>query len=114
MKYTQTHEYANVEGKVATVGVSEYAADELGDIVEIMFPDVGKEVKQGEAFMALESMKSAQDLYAPLSGVVTEVNTALTETPELVNDDPEGEGWLVKLEITAVSELDHLMDEDPI
>ncbi|MBS3782903.1 MAG: glycine cleavage system protein GcvH [Anaerolineae bacterium] len=114
MKYAQSHEYARVEGEIATVGISVFAADELGDIIELMFPEVGMEVKQGDSFMTLESLKSAQDLYAPVSGVVTEVNTALLDNPELVNDDPEGEGWLVRMEITDLTELDDLTDEDPV
>lgn len=114
MKYAQPHEYVSVEGKMATAGISMFAADELGDIVDLMFPEVGAEVEQGDNFMTVESMKSAQELYAPLSGVVTEVNTALIGNPELVNDDPEGEGWLVRIEITDPAELDNLMDEDPV
>ncbi len=114
MKYAESHEYARVEDKIATVGISMFAADELGDVIELMFPEVGMEVKQGDNFMTLESLKSAQDLYAPVSGVVTEVNTALLDNPELVNDDPEGEGWLVRMEITDLTELDDLTDEDPV
>ncbi len=114
MKYAESHEYANVDGNIATVGISANAADELGDIIEVMFPEVGEEVTQGEMFMAVESIKSAQDLYAPVSGVITELNTALLDTPELINDDPEGDGWIVKIEIADASELGSLMDEDPI
>jgi glycine cleavage system H protein len=111
-KYAENHEYAIVEGKIATVGISLNAADDLGDIAEVTFPEVGQKVKQGEGFMTLESAKATQELYAPVSGTVIELNLALEETPELINDDPEGEGWIVKIEITDASELDNLMDED--
>ncbi len=114
MKYAQSHEYADVDGNIATIGISANAADELGDIIEVMFPEVGDEVIQGEMFMTVESIKSAQDLYAPVSGVITELNMALLDNPELINDDPEGEGWIVKVEVADASELDNLMDEDPI
>jgi glycine cleavage system H protein len=113
-KYAESHEYAIVEGNVATVGISFNAADELGDIAEVSFPEVGQEVKQGESFMTVESIKATQELYAPVSGAVIELNLALEETPELINDDPEGEGWIVKIEIADASELDNLMDEDPL
>ena len=113
MKYAENHEYASVEGEIATVGISLDAADELGDIAQVIFPEVGKKVKQGDSFMTLESIKATQELYAPMSGVITEVNTALVDTPELINDDPEGEGWIVKIEITDAAELENLMDEDP-
>ena len=112
-KYTENHEYASVEGKIATVGISQEAADDLGDITEVTFPEVGKEVKKGDGFLTLESIKATQEIYAPVSGVIIEVNTALADTPELINDDAEGEGWIVKIEISDAAELDDLFDEDP-
>ena len=78
-----------------------------------MFPEVGKEVKKGDSFLTLESIKATQEIYAPVSGVIIEVNTALADTPELINDDAEGEGWIVKIEISDAAELDDLFDEDP-
>ena len=112
-KYAENHEYASVEGNIATVGISVDAADELGDIAEVMFPEVGKEVKQGEEFMSLESIKAVQELYAPMSGVIVQVNTELNDNPLLINDDPEGTGWIVRIEISDVGELDNLAEEDP-
>lgn len=112
-KYAENHEYADVQGNIATMGISLDAADELGDIAEVFFPEIGAAVKQGEEFMKLESIKAVQELYAPMSGKIVALNTELTENPELINDDPEGKGWIVKIEITDASELDNLADEDP-
>ncbi len=110
-KYAKTHEWVQVEGKVATVGISNFAQDKLGDVVYVDLPQVGKVVKKGETLMSIESVKAASDVYAPVSGKVLQVNEKLNDQPELVNKDPEGEGWLVKIEMTNPNELNELLDE---
>jgi glycine cleavage system H protein len=112
-KYAETHEYVSVDGKIATVGISVDAADELGDLAQIELPEVGTAFQKGDVFSNVESAKATQELLAPVSGTIVEVNTALTDTPELVNDDAEGAGWIVKIEMSDVAELDDLFDEDP-
>ncbi|BBE31462.1 glycine cleavage system H protein [Tepiditoga spiralis] len=111
-KYSETHEYAIIDEKIATIGISINAADELGDITFIELPEVGKEVKSGDVLCTLESVKSAGDVYTPLTGKVIEVNKALEEKPELMNDDPEDEGWICKIEFSAKEEIDNLKDSD--
>lgn len=111
-KYSKTHEWVEVDGKVAIVGISNHAQEELGDIVFVELPEIGKEVKKGEVLCSVESVKAASDVYAPLSGKVTEVNTELDTSPEIINQDAEGKGWIVKLEFTDESELDDLMSEE--
>ena len=113
-KYAETHEYVDVEGNVATVGISEDAADQLGDVTEVMFPKIGETVKKGDSFFSIESVKAVQDIYAPVSGKVIELNTVLADTPELINDDPEGRGWILKIEMSDPAELDTLLDQDPV
>lgn len=111
-RYAKTHEWVQVEGKVATVGISNFAQDKLGDVVYVDLPQVGKVVKKGETLMSIESVKAASDVYAPVSGKVLQVNEKLNDQPELVNKDPEGEGWLVKIEMTNPNELNELLDEE--
>ncbi|WP_041081149.1 glycine cleavage system protein GcvH [Thermotoga profunda] len=111
-KYAKTHEWVKVDGKIATVGITNFAQDKLGDVVYVDLPQVGKEVKKGTAFMSIESVKAASDIYAPVSGKVVQVNTKLNDQPELVNKDPEGEGWLVKIEMVNQAELNDLLDEE--
>ncbi|MGB9821185.1 MAG: glycine cleavage system protein GcvH [Pseudothermotoga sp.] len=111
-KYAETHEWVQVEGNVATVGISNFAQDKLGDVVYVDLPQVGKVVKKGETLMSIESVKAASDVYAPVSGKVLQVNEKLNDQPELVNKDPEGEGWLVKIEMTNPNELNELLDEE--
>ncbi|QXE89613.1 glycine cleavage system protein GcvH [Geomonas subterranea] len=110
--YTKEHEWVEVAGAQATVGISEHAAHELGDITYVELPKIGKSVKQFEALAAIESVKAASDIYAPLSGKVAEVNQALEEAPELVNQWAESEGWICKLEGCDSAELSALMDDD--
>ncbi len=109
-RYTETHEWAELlqDGRVR-VGISDHAQKELGDVVYVDLPPLEKEVKKGEAFMTIESVKAAEDVYAPVSGKVVAVNEKLSENPELVNEDAEGEGWLVEIEMSDPSELDSLM-----
>ena len=97
-KYQESHEYATSGDDQVTVGISDFAQDELGDVVFVELPAVGDELTQGEEFGVIESIKAVSDLYAPVSGTVTEVNEALFDQPELVNDAPYGEGWMLKLE----------------
>ncbi len=110
-KYTKTHEWVEVNEKSATVGISEHAQDELGDIVYVDLPEVGKEVKAGEVLCSVESVKSASDIYAPISGKIIEVNKVLEDAPETVNKSAEGDGWIAKIEISDPSEIDKLLDK---
>jgi len=110
-KYTKTHEWVEVSGKNATVGISEHAQDELGDIVYVELPELGKEVKSGEVLCSVESVKSASDVYAPVSGKVVEVNKVLEDTPETINKSAESDGWIAKIEISDLKEVDKLLDK---
>lgn len=112
LKYAKSDEWLRLEGDTATVGISDFAQDQLNDIVFVELPEVGKTVSKGEAFGVVESVKAASDLYAPISGTVTEVNTALEDSPELINSDPFGKGWIVKLQVTDTSGADDLMDAE--
>jgi glycine cleavage system H protein len=110
MRFTKDHEWVLVEGDVATVGITKYAADQLGDVVFVEVPQVGKTVEQGDGFAVVESVKAASDVYAPISGEVVEANEALAGSPETVNADPEGQGWFGKLRVSDLSQLEALMD----
>src|SRR5687767_15844705 len=110
--YTREHEWIRVEGDDATVGITDFAQGQLGDIVFVEVPEVGRQVSKGGEAAVVESVKAASDVYAPVSGEVTEGNQALTDEPALVNSDPEGEGWFFKLRLSDPSELDGLMDAD--
>lgn len=111
-KYTESHEYVITEGNIGTVGISANAAEELGDITYVDLPEEGKEIKKGEVICSVESVKSAGDVYAPVSGKIVEVNSDLEDTPETINEDAEGKGWICKIEMSDESELDSLNDED--
>jgi glycine cleavage system H protein len=108
--YTQEHEWLAVDGATATVGVTDYAQAQLGDVVFVELPEVGRAVSKGKEAAVVESVKAASDVYSPVSGTVIEANAALTEDPALVNSAPEGEGWFFKLTLSDASELDGLMD----
>jgi glycine cleavage system H protein len=108
--YTKEHEWVRLEGQVATVGISNHAQEQLGDVVFVELPEVGRTVGQNAAMAVVESVKAASDVYAPISGEVVEVNDALTDDPALVNGNAEGAGWFCKLKIANPSELDGLMD----
>ncbi|MFD1035522.1 glycine cleavage system protein GcvH [Sphingomonas hankookensis] len=110
--FTQEHEWIEVDGEVATVGITEYAAGQLGDIVFVDVPADGRELTKGDDAAVVESVKAASDVYTPASGVVIEGNAALTDNPALVNEDPEGGGWFFKLTLRDDSELGELMDEE--
>lgn len=111
MRFLESHEWAETEGDVATVGISAFAADQLGDVVYVELPKVGRTVRKGEAMAVVESAKAASDVYAPVSGEIVAVNDALGASPEHVNSAPQSEGWFVKIKLADKSELDKLMDE---
>ncbi len=111
LKYTKQHEYARQEGNVAVVGLTDYAQDKLGEIVFVELPDVGAAVEAGKSAAVIESVKAVADLYAPVDGTVTEVNETLLDQPEVINQDPYGEGWVFKVEIKDESQLGELMDK---
>lgn len=108
-KYAETHEWVKVEGEFAFIGISDYAQHELGDVVYVDFPAEGDDITAGEEFGAVESTKAASDLIAPVSGTVVEINSALDDAPELINEDPY-ENWMIKVQLSDASELDALMD----
>lgn len=110
-RFTRDHEYVRIDGDVGTIGISDYAQAQLGDIVFVELPPIGKAVAKGGEAAVIESVKAASELYAPVSGEIVEVNSALQETPALVNEDPTGQGWFVKLKLADPRELEGLMDE---
>lgn len=109
--FTEDHEWIDVDGDVGTVGISDYAQGQLGDIVFVEVPEAGRTLKKGDEAAVVESVKAASDVYSPVSGEVIEGNAKLADEPDLVNGDPEGDGWFYKLTIADTSELDELMDE---
>src|ERR1700742_2039487 len=109
--FTEDHEWIDVDGATATVGITDYAQSQLGDIVFVEVPDAGRAVSKGDDAAVVESVKAASDVYAPVSGSVIEGNAALADNPGLVNEDPEGEGWFFKLTLSDESELEGLMDD---
>ena len=111
-KYTKEHEWAKQDGDVVVVGITDHAQDSLGDVVYIDLPEVGTELEADDTFGEIESVKAVSDLYSPISGKVVAVNEALADTPELVNKDPYGKGWMVRIEAANISELDELLDAD--
>jgi len=110
--YTEEHEWVRVDGNVATVGITDYAQSELGDIVYVELPSVGDKTKQMEPFGTIEAVKAVSDLYAPLTGEVVEVNEALADSPDMVNKDPYGEGWMIRIEMADPSELEKLLSAE--
>ena len=110
--YTEDHEWVRVDGDTGTVGISDYAQKQLGDVVFVELPDVGAEFGKGDEAAVVESVKAASEVYSPVSGEVTEVNAGLETAPEQVNASPAGEGWFLKLRLKDISELDSLMSED--
>ena len=111
-KFTPDHEYIRIEGSTGIVGITPYAQEQLGDIVFVELPAVGKALKKGDEAAVVESVKAASEIYAPVTGTVVEVNSLLTNEPGLVNADPENAGWMFKIAITDASELDTLLDAD--
>jgi glycine cleavage system H protein len=111
-RYTEDHEWVRLEGVIATVGITNHAQEALGDIVFVELPEIHRELVEKEACAVVESVKAASDIYAPLSGVVMEVNDAIVEEPALVNREAEGDGWFFKLELSDPADFAELMDED--
>lgn len=112
LRYTDTHEWVRAEGKVATVGITDFAQEQLSGLTYVELPEVDDVIKAGDEVGVVESVKAASDVYAPVSGKVIEVNTALLDTPELVNSDPYGAGWLFKVRMSNPKELDALLNAD--
>ena len=109
LRYLDSHEYIRLEGDIATLGISAFAIDQLGDIVFVELPEVGDPVTKGEAFGNVESVKAVEDLYSPITGTVLESNTDITETPEQLAEDPYGDGWLLKIKVTEPDSLDETL-----
>ena len=109
-KFTEDHEWVALDGDIATVGITKYAAEALGDVVFVEVPETGASFAKGDDMAVVESVKAASDVYAPIGGEVTEANGALADAPETVNEDPEGAGWFAKLKVADKAELDGLMD----
>jgi len=112
LKYTKDHEWVKVEGNDAYIGITEFAQRELGDIVYIDIPSVGKEVAKEEVFGTVEAVKTVSDLFMPVTGTITEINAKLDSQPELVNSDPYGDGWMVKISLQNVADVDALLSAD--
>ena len=111
MRFTKDHEWVELDGDIATIGITAYAAEQLGDVVFVETPEVGKTVKAGDGLAVVESVKAASDVYAPVSGEVVEANDALSTAPETVNADPQGSGWFAKIKVSDASAIDALMDK---
>ncbi|HKA33568.1 MAG TPA: glycine cleavage system protein GcvH [Candidatus Binatia bacterium] len=112
LKYSKEHEWVLVEDKVAIIGITEFAQHELGDVVYVELPEVGEKVVKDDPFGAVESVKAVSDVFAPVSGAVVEVNDVLPENPETINDDPYGDGWMIKVEMTDMDDLKDLMSAE--
>lgn len=110
-KYTETHEWIAISGNEGTIGITDFAQNQLGDIVFVDFPAPGKKIRKGESLGLIESVKASSEFYSPVSGTVKSVNSKVSEQPELVNQSPMEDGWLVKLELASTSELSSLLDE---
>ncbi|NEO98802.1 MAG: glycine cleavage system protein GcvH [Symploca sp. SIO2E9] len=106
LKYLDSHEYVRLDGEIATIGISAYALDQLGDIVFLELPEIGDSLQKGENFGSIESVKAVENLYPPVSGTVVECNQAMVDSPELIAEDPYGEGWLIKVRVDNLNELD--------
>ena len=110
LRYTKEHEWISLEGNVATVGITDFAQGELGDIVYVEIETIGKQLNGGDIFGSVEAVKTVSDLFLPVSGTVLELNRAVVDSPELLNSDPYGEGWLIKLTVANVTEVEALLD----
>ena len=111
MKYTEEHEWLSIEGNIVTVGITEHAAEQLGDVVFVELPEIGDDVSKDDSICVIESVKAASDILAPLDGKIVEINNAIVETPSLVNEDPSEGAWFFKIEVSDMSPLDEYMDE---
>ena len=111
-RYTKSHEYVRVEGGTGVVGITDYAQSQLGDVVFVELPPIGRSLSKGAEAATVESVKAASEVNAPVSGTVVDVNSALADSPGLVNEDPSGKGWFLKIKLSDAAELDNMMDED--
>ena len=111
MKYTEEHEWLSIEGDIVTVGITEHAAEQLGDVVFVELPEIGDDVSKDDSICVIESVKAASDILAPLDGKIVEINNAIVETPSLVNEDPSESAWFFKIEVSDMSPIDEYMDE---
>ena len=109
LKYTKEHEWVREDGDTVTVGITDHAQGELGDIIFVEFPEIGQKIERDEPFGTIEAVKTVADLFAPISGTVIEINETLDDSPESVNNDPYGDGWMVKVSVSEPGELDNLM-----
>jgi glycine cleavage system H protein len=109
LRYTKDHEWIKIDGDIATVGITDFAQGELGDIVYVEIETVGKELQAGEIFGTVEAVKTVSDLYLPVTGTINEVNSRINANPELVNNDPYGDGWMIKMKVSSVSDVDGLL-----
>lgn len=112
LRYTKEHEWIQIEDNIATIGITDYAQQELGDVVYVELPAVGQDFEAEESFGSVESVKAVSEIYMPLTGTVTEVNEDLADSPEVINEDAYGEGWMIKIEISDSSQLDDLLSAD--
>jgi len=112
LKYTKDHEWISIDGEIATIGITDYAQGELGDIVYVEIESLGEELSKEEIFGSVEAVKTVSDLFIPVSGEITEMNENLEDNPELINDDPYGDGWIIKMKISDISELASLLSAD--
>ncbi len=112
LKYSKEHEWIKVEGQTVTIGITDYAQDSLGDIVYVELPQEGAEVVKGETFGVIESVKAVSDLFSPVSGKVAEVNDAIVDNPEVINEDPYGEAWMLKVDLASSDDLDGLLSSE--
>ena len=112
IKYTKDHEWVSLDGETATIGITDYAQSQLGDIVFVEFPDINSEINQNETFGVIEAVKTVADLFAPVSGEIIEVNSSLEDSPNFINSDPYGSGWIIKVKINDSNEYNGLMSSD--
>ena len=112
LKYSKEHEWVKIDGNTATIGITDYAQGELGDIVFVELPNVGDEFEQMQPFGTIEAVKAVSDMFIPLSGKIIEINSALDDDPMIINRDPYGDGWMIKIELKDPSEVDQLLDAD--
>jgi glycine cleavage system H protein len=112
LKYSKEHEWVRLEGNVATIGISDYAQEELGDIVNVELPEEGDDIAKEESFGAVESVKASSEIFSPVSGKVVEINEPLFDTPEILNDDPYDEGWMIRIEMSHPDEIADLLDAE--
>ena len=112
IKYTKEHEWVSLDGEIATIGITDYAQSQLGDIVFVEFPDINSEINQNETFGVIEAVKTVADLFAPVSGEIIEVNSSLEDSPNFINSDPYGSGWIIKVKINDSNEYNGLMSSD--